>query len=369
MIGIENLRGSKNADILTGDDYSNIIEGGGGNDTLDGGANNLGGGPGDFLSYFTSTSLVNANLSNGTVTSSGGGTDTISNFENLVGSKFNDILTGDANNNWLEGAGGNDTLDGNGGIDFAAYVLTTTGVTVDLNIQGVGQNTKGAGTDILKNIDGIIGSFHSDKLSGEGGANLLQGLDGNDFLLGRGGADKLFGDNGNDTVSYAGSSGVTVDLNIQDGTTAQVSVGSDADGDILAGIENIVGSSNNDTLIGDNNNALQGGLGADTLTGNAGIDFFRYTTKFEAAGDTISDFAQGEDKIDLALIDAKDGVAGNQIFRWLGNDVTFNHRKGELHFDSTTHMLEGDTNGDGVADFQIQLDVSITALTTADLIL
>jgi Ca2+-binding RTX toxin-like protein len=39
------------------------------------------------------------------------GTDTLSGFENLLGSAFNDSLTGDANANTLSGGAGDDTLN------------------------------------------------------------------------------------------------------------------------------------------------------------------------------------------------------------------------------------------------------------------
>jgi Ca2+-binding RTX toxin-like protein len=42
------------------------------------------------------------------------GTDTLTSIENLVGSDFNDTLTGDAGANKLEGGVGNDTLNGGG---------------------------------------------------------------------------------------------------------------------------------------------------------------------------------------------------------------------------------------------------------------
>ena len=78
--------------------------------------------------------------------------------------------------------------------------------------------------------------------------------------------------------------------------------------------------------------------------------------------DVITDFQHNLDTIDLSSIDAKTGVGGNNAFKWIGGQG-FHGVKGELHFvkvnlagtanDKT--IIEGDTNGDGKADFQIQL--------------
>ncbi len=47
----------------------------------------------------------------------GAGTDTLTNFENLTGSAFNDTLTGNTGANTLSGLAGNDTLNGGAGND------------------------------------------------------------------------------------------------------------------------------------------------------------------------------------------------------------------------------------------------------------
>src|SRR4029079_7191780 len=62
----------------------------------------------------------------------GAGLDTISNFEAIRGSAFNDILTCNGNR-MLEGGPGADTLNGvNGGNDTASYEHAATAVTVNL---------------------------------------------------------------------------------------------------------------------------------------------------------------------------------------------------------------------------------------------
>ncbi len=204
--------------------------------------------------------------------------DTLSGIENLSGSGFDDTLTGDDNNNYLLGNSGADYLDGGLGIDTASYQAATAGVTVSLL---TGKGTGGeANNDTLVNIEGLRGSAYDDTLIGDAGSNILEG---------RGGADYLDGGDGNDTASYLfATAGVTASLD------NSVSAG-EAAGDILKNIEAIIGSNFDDTLIGDSgnnfldgrggNNLLIGGAGADTLVGGI-IDTASYAGS--SAGVTVN---------------------------------------------------------------------------------
>ena len=95
-----------------------------------------------------------------------------------------------------------------------------------------------AAGDQLRDIENLIGSAHADILVGDGGDNVLEGGDG---------ADKLDGGTGRDTASYKGSS-AAVNVTLATGGTVD---GGDATGDSLAGIENLIGSAQGDTLVGD----------------------------------------------------------------------------------------------------------------------
>jgi serralysin len=71
--------------------------------------------------------------------------------------------------------------------------------------------------------------------------------------------------------------------------------------------------------------------------------------------DQIRDFSRGEgDRIDVSAIDADAFSAGNQRFSFLGSE-NFTGQAGQLRYQhvSTGTIVEADTNGDGVADFQI----------------
>lgn len=127
-IGGENydeINGNYVANILDGQGGDDIIYGGGGNDTIDGGAGNdiLSGGEGtDTLSYSTATAAIKVNLALASAQATGGsGSDTITNFENITGSKYNDTLTGNDEDNTIDGGAGNDTIEGGTGSDIFIF--------------------------------------------------------------------------------------------------------------------------------------------------------------------------------------------------------------------------------------------------------
>ncbi len=249
--GFENLTGSAFDDILTGDANVNIIDGGAGNDTIQGGAGNdtlIGGTGTDRLTYAAATAAVTVNLATLTAQNTvAAGTDTISGFENLTGSAFNDTLTGNTGNNVIEGGAGNDTINGSTGTDTLSYTGAASGVTVNLALT-TAQNTISAGTDTVSNFENLTGSVFDDVLTGNTGVNIIDGGAGNDIIN---------GGSGNDTIR---------------------------------------GGLGNDTLIG--------GAGIDTLYGEGDADIFLFevATAFSAQ-DTVADFsiAQG-DKINIASL-------------------------------------------------------------------
>ncbi|MGQ0663031.1 MAG: beta strand repeat-containing protein, partial [Pseudomonadota bacterium] len=186
LSGIENLTGSDFADTLTGDGADNTLTGGEGNDTLDGGGGN------DMLVGRDDNDLLTGGAGNDTL-DGGKGNDT------LDGGADNDTLDGGKGNDTLDGGAGNDTLDGGDDTDTANYATATSGVTVSLATTS-SQNTGGAGTDTLSEIENLIGSGSADTLTGTSGTNLLAGGGGDDTLSGGGGADTLRGEAGNDLI-------------------------------------------------------------------------------------------------------------------------------------------------------------------------
>ena len=139
-------------------------------------------GPGSGASDVSATDMFNYTLVGGSI-----GTASVS----IAGVDSNDVLFGTP---------GNDYLDGGAGYDTASYANATSGVHVSLAITGP-QDTVGAGTDTLINIEYLIGSAYDDTLSGNGVDNVyLEGDSGNDTLIGGVGDDYLIGGTGNDVL-------------------------------------------------------------------------------------------------------------------------------------------------------------------------
>lgn len=265
---VENLRLLSGAINGTGNTLNNVIYAGSGDNTLDGATGT------DTLSYADATAAITASLALATAQATGGsGIDTISNFENLTGSAFDDTLGGDGAANILDGGVGHDVLT------YAAFTTAgTTGVTVNLVLA----MATGWGNDTIYNFEDIVGSAYDDTLSGSNHDNTITGGAGNDTMDGGWGSD---------TLSYAtATAGVTITLA---SLVAQNTIGAGID--TVVNFENITGSAFNDTLSGDwGNNILDGGGGADTLIGGTGND----TYYVDNAGDvTTENLNEGTDLV------------------------------------------------------------------------
>ena len=117
--GNDSLTGLAGNDYLDGGSGNDLIDGGDGDDFLIGGlgADALTGGAGfDIADYAGAPGGVTVNLATGTATGSAG-SDTLSGIEEVRGSTFADVLTGDGGANILRGGGGIDTLNGGAGND------------------------------------------------------------------------------------------------------------------------------------------------------------------------------------------------------------------------------------------------------------
>ena len=109
--GFENIAGTIAVDTLTGDAGNNLIRGGGSGDILDGGLGF------DTLNYRGSDAFVSVNLATGAATGGHAQGDMFMNFDAVIGSKFDDVLTGNDAANVLRGSAGNDIIDGGLGDD------------------------------------------------------------------------------------------------------------------------------------------------------------------------------------------------------------------------------------------------------------
>ena len=124
----------------------------------------------------------------------------------------------------------------------------------------------------------------------------------------------------------------------------------------------VTGTTANDTLVGTSgDDVFTGGLGKDTLFAGAGSDRFVYSSTAEskvgAPRDIIADW-DASDVIDLHLIDANGTTVDNDTFTFLGQGTADrNVGLGEMKYYQTggnTYVV-ADTDGDGVADLQIEI--------------
>ena len=286
-----------------------------------------------------------------------------------------DTLTGGAGNDILRGNGGSDTYIGKGGND----VFVIEPGNVGLHIHGANADGSGGGaeTDTIK----LLGSAelatyqvtNIDALTFAGSADSTAKI----LALNLGGLSATLAVKGDATanqISFETPSSVNalnIDLtaftfkNWTKGVDVVKLEGGDPD-------NTIVGSRVNDiilTKVGDD--LLRGGLGKDVLTSDSGEDVFDFnraveSTRGAANRDVITDFEQGQDHIDLSNLDGS-SRKGFQHFKFIGAQK-FHDKKGELHYravDSDTVILEGDRNGDGKADFQVEVN-GVGSLTIDD---
>jgi len=215
---IENFQATAFADSLTGDAGNNLFIGGAGADTIDGAGGT------DAAAYYGSGSAVTIDLSAGTASGGDAAGDVLTNIEGVVGSSFDDVITGNALANRLEGGWGNDTINGGDGDDqiFGYFTVDTPGqatIAIPLN------------------------DLQSDSLSGGNGNDQI-------ISAGNDAGTVIHGDNGNDSIS----------------TTSGNAFG-DAGDDSLIGhgqLFTINGGAGNDTLTLDDSGYARGDDGSDT---------------------------------------------------------------------------------------------------------
>ena len=156
------------------------------------------------------------------------------------------------------------------------------------------------GDDTINGADGnddIDGNSGDDVLEGGAGDNTLDGGAGDDLIIGGEGADRLQGGTGQDNVDYS-ASGAAVRVELKDRTLS----GGDADNDkIEGGIDGIIGSDFNDTLIG-----------FDQFNTNAAD---RFTNEFSGRGgdDTIKGLGGGDRLYGGADDDLIEGGGGDDL--------------------------------------------------------
>ncbi|CAI8861233.1 retention module-containing protein [Pseudomonas sp. IT-P176] len=202
--------------------------------------------------------------------------------------------------------------DNHGGSDSASVGISYQAGHTLTGTAGDDVLLAGGGDNLLNAGDG------NDVLTAGNGNNQLHGGAGNDLLFSGLGSDLLDGGDGIDTASYAhASAGVVVNLGL---LGAQNTGGAGLD--TLTGIENLIGSTFDDTLIGNSNaNTLTGGLGNNTLTGGGGADTFQWLHG-NSGHDVVTDFTLGTDKLDLSQLLQGEAATASSLDDYLHFSVT-----------------------------------------------
>lgn len=233
------------------------------------------------------------------------------------------------------GADGTDVVDGGKGTDTYDASGATGQVFINLdtvdhqdtliNATPITKSTA-TGADVSDGLKDTITGFEN--ALGGGASDVLFGTSGANFLNGNGGDDDLWG---------------------------------------LAGSDTLDGGANQDFLIG--------GAGRDVLTGGLDPDAFVFLSTTDsgvtaATRDLITDFAADGplgDRIELSRIDANTTNAANtnDAFTFIGTNVNWGGVAGELraYWIATGQVIEGDVNGDKIADFSIEIADPTHAIT------
>ncbi|PTQ90623.1 calcium-binding protein [Agitococcus lubricus] len=291
------------------------------------------------------------------------GSNNLHAFENVTGTRLDDILVGNDRDNILNGGKGRDTMVGGAGndtyyidhledevIEQATELEFTTGRYVDggndtvsfANYQtdiGLHINLMTGyyvGYSNLEHIENLTGTTANDELIGNDKNNILNGGRGADTMAGGLGNDTYYIDHtgdlvleqitvvdsvtgefveaGNDTVSFANYQPLTYEGIRVDLTTGYSSLGvSD-----LRAIENLTGTNKNDELIGNRkDNILNGGQGSDTLSGGLGND----TYYIDSFSDFITEQAFAIDEVTGAVVDAGNDTVSFANYKLIGRGV------------------------------------------------
>ena len=312
------LQGNEGRDVVLGGSGDDVVRGGDGRDIVRGGSGN------DFVNGGEGTDFLRGGTGDDHLLGAGGN-------DHLWGGEGNDTLRGSRGDDILIGGSGDDMMIGGLGADTFVYFakadddviyefevdkdvidmrylpeaiafsdlsivdkedgsgvcITHDALDGSIELRGIAASQLSASNFALP--DGTTPSPHptdSSVMLGDADGNHLVGGDGPDTVLGgegkdriegRGGNDDLFGEEGNDTV--------------EGGT----------------GHDRLFGGEGDDTLDGGTgDDFLHGGEGDDTLTGGAGEDVFAFGA--EQGTDTVTDFTDGEDRIDLSGLEGSRGL-------------------------------------------------------------
>ncbi|MCI5049329.1 MAG: M10 family metallopeptidase C-terminal domain-containing protein, partial [Rickettsiales bacterium] len=338
----------------------------------------------------------------------GDGDDTIN------GGHGDDSLRGGLGDDFFKDDAGEDSYDGGDGFDHVSYSGRQDNYTINLSTGVVSTDEQ---TATIVSIEAVTGSFYADTIIGNSDNNYIDGYQGSDSIQGGDGDDTITGEFGIDTIdggdgfdiavhNYTGGSWIFDLVN----DTASLTGGS---AELIYNIEGIVGSTGDDTLLGesdanyldgddgddsisggDGNDTLAGGVGLDTFDGGAGVDVvdFSYsgvswTINLNAgtavASSTTETLVSIEGAIgglddDTLIGDSTDNVFdgndGDDLLQGAGGNDSYYFSHGADTIDDTAGSGDSlDLSGYEVADFTFtkqsdDLEISLTGAQASVLI-
>ncbi len=284
-VNLENLTltGTGNIDATANDSMNHLI-GNSGNNIIDGAGDE------DTIDYSGSAAGITVDLLAGTATGSAIGNDTLLNIEDVLGSAFDDTLTGKGGYNYLAGGGGKDTLDGGAGGDLMVGGAGDDTYYVDDVFDRVYESPHEGFDTVYSSVTFAIGSdienltlTGTDNINAGGGrgSNTITGNSGNNSLSGGMDPDLLIGGAGDDTYSVSFEPGGNYDTVVEkaDEGIDTVNMGGIGFYTLPDNVENLINSSDagyatgnaldNYMEMGGVGGALSGLDGDDTLIGGS----------------------------------------------------------------------------------------------------
>ena len=400
---VENLRllGSGNIDA-TGNALANILYANAGNNVIDGqGGTDTASYASVLLATLNSASLTATTLTSSVTTSGvtvdlnqtgyqdtqGSGLDKLIGIENLMGSGFDDELTGNSGNNVLDGGGGADVLTGGKGND--TYVVDGADVVIELNtgIDGLDTVLSSVSYRLTANVEYLTLTATAASGIGNNLDNRLVGNSSNNFLDGRAGADKMDGGAGNDTfvIDNLGDE-ITDSMGAADLVMSYINhtLGSTIENLRLMGtnalngtgnaLNNIIWANTGDNLIDGNGEVLVAGFKGDTLSyeygATSGITLDLAITGAQATGGSGTDTVINvEHLIGSNYNDFLAGNANDNIMDGLGGEDTVSYiaATSDMTIDLQLGVAIGSVSTDILRNFENIVGGAFDDLMTGDL--
>ncbi len=348
--GDDQINTDDGGDLLYGESGNDSISSSYGDDTIYGGDgfDTLFGGLGDDLIYGGSQAdTIDAGYGEDTVYGDNGrdyielggnedlfidnDQDDFNGKDTVYGGSGRDTLLGAGGDDWLYGEGGTDSIFG--GIGDDTFDGGSGNDTVEGGT-GSDSGTLGSGDDIYIDDaedvgDDVFADYGNDTIYGLGGDDTFDGGEGDDLIYAGEGEDVIYGDHGNDVI-YDGSQTDYVDAGRGDDTVysnngrdyIDLGVGHDVfydnEQDDVNGRDTVSGGSGNDTI--------HSGSGNDLFYGGYGDDVFVFDTALSLGDDTISDFLNGTDLIEMHGVTLADltitQALDDTLIEWSDGSVT-----------------------------------------------